>query len=396
MEENRDIAGKKGAVWRQLLRLHITSPVLFYTLVALLVAEFAVVVVAPMVVPDHLYLYLYMGKEARESTKKFLRDGNEFLVCDEVTGWRTRPNSGHGKWLIDRHGARTTHDVGTEPARGRYVLFLGSSLTNGGTFVENDETISAYVEDASTESINFATMMYSLDQSYLAYRHKLGAYKADVVVVGLSAYPTAGLFNQYILFRFRDEHQMGCLKPRFELRPDGLVLIPPPPKRVYEKIFSSSELLAALEESDAYYGEFSAYKRLGFLPLSGTAYYVYRRARNFVRLVRWNDDGMDLLKELMDGIVEVAGEREAKVIFMVLPDVRSASPGGWRRLLPDHYGRMVAELKDEGYNLMDARLTLRESGIPVWDLYFADYQHYSSTGNRVIGEALREMIERLE
>lgn len=86
-------------------------------------------------------------------------------------------------------------------------------MINGGTNVSNEETISAYIEDASTESVNFATMLYALDQVYLNYKERLGGYKADVVVVGLPGEFTAGLLNQYIPFRVRFENKMPFLSP---------------------------------------------------------------------------------------------------------------------------------------------------------------------------------------
>lgn len=386
-------AGKENAlVWPHPLWLRRSAPLAFYTLVLLLLAEFTVAAVLPFIVPEYVYLKLYLSKEARENTRRFVNEAAPFLVYDEIVGWKNRPLVSHKKWVIDGHGSRSTHAVGMASARRDYVMFLGNSLVNGSSGVSNDETISAYIEDESTESLNFATMLYSLDQVYLAYKHRLGDYKANVVVVGLGAYPAVGLMNRYIPLRARQEHNMPFFKPRFELKSNVLNLIAMPPKQAYEEIFNDSAILSNLAVTDAHYNEFKAYTRFGLTPIFSSLHYIYNKAGNLADLTNGDNKGKPLLKALMSAMVTQAEARGAVVIFVTLPDLGTISPGRLRKFLPDHYGNMVKELQSAGFNVLDARRTLRDSGMPVRKLFFDDGVHYTSAGNSVIAAELKTMI----
>lgn len=60
---------KDRPVCLQLLCLQSLSPLVFYTVLFLLLGHLMAAVVMPLFVPDEIYLYLYLGKDARESTK---------------------------------------------------------------------------------------------------------------------------------------------------------------------------------------------------------------------------------------------------------------------------------------------------------------------------------------
>lgn len=384
---------KAVPVYRRLLRLRSLSPLVFYTVVFLLLGHLAVATVMPLFVPEELYLYLYLGKDARESTKNFLAGNHPFLIYDNTLGWRNRPNVRQDKWMTDEYGARTTHRASNDSSRKKIVMFLGNSLINGGTNVSNDETISAFIEDASTESINLATMLYALDQIYLNYKER--EYKADVVVVGLPSEPAAGLLNQYVPFRVKFENKMPFFKPRFEIRSGELSILSVPPLKTYEKLLDNSDILKTLMKTDAYYNEFSRYKRFGLMPVSSAIYSLYERIRHYAQLIWGNAEGMSLLKTLIKQMVFEARARNASIVFMALPNLKTVAPGIFHRYLPDLYGKMVNELKEEGYPILDVRPALRQSGIPPQELFDADGVHFSSAGNRVIAAALKNAIEHL-
>lgn len=81
-------AGTQGIqeepVYLQILRLRQIAPVVFHAVVFLLLAHLVVAAVVPLFVPDEMYLYLYLGGDARESTKKFLNDAHPFLMYDPI------------------------------------------------------------------------------------------------------------------------------------------------------------------------------------------------------------------------------------------------------------------------------------------------------------------------
>ena len=348
---------KEEPLCLQILRVRQRSPLIFYTVVFLLLAHWAAIAVLPLFVSDGTYLSLYLGHTARESTRTFLNGNHPFLIYDPLLGWRNRPNVRHDKWRIDEQGGRTTHPVGAAPSGKRLVLFLGNSLINGSTNVSNEETISAYIEDAATESINFGTMLYTLDQVYLDYKERLGGYKADVVVVGLSVDPTAGLLNQYLPFRVKSESKMPFFKPRFEIASEALSILPVPSLRAYESLFDRPDVLKTLAKTDAYYPEFSRYKQFGLMPGSDLLYALYKRVRSNTRFMGagGETEGMPLLKKLLDRIGLEARRRHAAVIFMALPNLKSVAPGLWERWQPDLYAERVSALKAEGYPLLDLR-----------------------------------------
>lgn len=383
-------------VCRQLLRLWSLSPLVFYTVLFLLLGDLAVAAIMPLFVPDEVYLDFYLGKEARESTEMFVNGKHPFLVYDDLLGWRNRTNVRHNKWKTDAHGARTTHRVSHASSEKSVVLFLGNSLINGGARVSNEETISAYIEDASTESINFATMLYALDQVYLGYKERLGKYKADVVVVGFPGEPTAGLFSQYLPFRVKFENKMPFLKPRFEMRSGELSVVPVPPLKSYERLFDNPEILKKLAKTDVYYGEFTKFKWFGLMPVSNAFYSVYERIRSYARWTWGSAEGMLLLKKLMDQMVLEARERNVLIIFVALPNLKTVAPGVFQRYLPDLYEEMMKDLKEEEYPILDARSALRQSGIPPEELFDADGVHYSSAGNRIIAAALKNAMAHLK
>ncbi|MFC2088227.1 hypothetical protein ACFLSX_01370 [Calditrichota bacterium] len=351
--------------------------------------------ISPLILPDHYYLHLYLSDKAIESFDNFVENKNEFLEFDPIVGWRNQPNSGRGKWQIDEYGARNTHSIDLHSTDKTRVLFLGNSLTNGGMGISGNETISAYIEDSSIETMNFATMLYSLDQSYLAYKHYLSKYNAQIIVVGLSGDPTAGLTNRYVPFWTPSEENMPIIKPRFKFNSDSLTLIEVPPLQIYKNILNNSELLHQLSETDGYYKDFFAFKLFGLTPITYSGWYIFKRGLNFVNLTNKNYNNLNLLVSIMHQLRNCVKSHGAKIIFMILPSSQTTSENVWRKYLPDQYASMINFLKKENFIILDARKVLRESGKPLWKLYGEDESHYSAEGNYIIAMGLKKTINAI-
>lgn len=395
MEQSPQQNSSNTSVLKRLAGIRQGAPVLFYAVVFWLAAECIMIFIAPLIIPQYVYLRLYLGKRARESTSRFLAGRDEFLVYDPVVGWRNRPNSERGKWIIDSAGSRSTHPIGPAPTKPNRVLFLGSSLTNGGMVVSAHETISAYAEDSTTEAVNFATMMYSLDQMCLAYESDLYRFNANVVVVGLSGDPADGLTNRYIPLRYVSEVNVPYFKPRFELADTGAVLMPVPPLAAYDRILKANDLADTLRATDAFYSELAEFMRFGLTPLSDGMWYLFKKARNLTRLVAGDDTELPLAITIMRRLKLEAGQHHASVVFMLLPDQTITFPSVWRSRLPDSYSRVVAELKVNGFTLLDGRAVLRQSGRAAWQVYMPDAVHFSPEGNRLIGQALQQLLKSM-
>lgn len=379
------------------VRLRRGAPVVFHTVLFLFTLEIAVAFVAPALVPDRLYLRSYLSDKAEEQMRNIIEDRTPYLEWDDVLGWKNRPNSGQDKWQIDAHGARTTRPVPVERDGLRRILFLGNSLTNGGMHVENTETISALLEDSTTETLNFATMLYSVDQMLLSYQHELRKFKPDVLVVGIRDDPFPALRSRYIPFLSRAEVNMPFVKPRLVSASDSLVLIPPPPRAEFSRLLDGSAFLGELRETDGYYGEFARYERFGLTPISNTIWKTSKRIRNLVRLLRpIDDDDARLLIQIMSALTVEAEGDGVDVVFMLLPKQEITFPPLWRRGLADHYGQLLSMLQDNGYPVLDARAALRDSGYSAPEAYYRDGVHFTPAGNRVVAEALRRLIASRE
>jgi hypothetical protein len=357
--------------------------------------EILVAVAAPVVVPDYKYLSLYLSKKAVKNTELYLLDKDPYLIWDDNLGWRNRPNSGKGNWQVDEHGSRTTHPFTVTPGKETRILFLGSSLTNGGMRVAGNETISALIEDSLIESLNFGTMLYSLDQMYLAYAVELYKYNPNIIVVGLPANPGRSLGNRYVPFASKKESNMPFVKPRFSLDSGRVTLIPVPNRQDFAQILKNPEFLAQLKETDDYYGEFEWFRHAGLMPLSSHIWLVQGYLKRFGGALRKEDDSLPLLDSLMGRLVDEAEHRKASVIFMILPDRATVQPGSWRRLFPDDYQELIDWIKSRGYDLIDMRTTLIRSNRNMAELYAEDNVHFSSEGNAVIAGALKRRIVEL-
>lgn len=393
MTSELDPTSNGGMLRRTLRHPKRQTPVIFYTLLLLVLLEFSAIVIAPMVLPDHIYLRRYLSDRTLENTEQFLNDEDEYMIRDDITGWRNRPNSSKGIWTVDEHGSRTTHHFTTEPSKPLRVMILGSSLVNGGGHVTIDETITAQLEDSVIEALNFGTMLYALDQTFLDYKSRLYKYNPSLLIVGISASPQDGLLNQYVPFRSPKEVNMPYLKPRFRLASHKLELLPLPDRELHREILDNSELLSMLRETDEYYAEFNTYKHFGLMPFSYGMWRTCVKVRNLLRIVRKDPAKNDLLKAIMTMLVNEANSHGTKVLFMVLPDVQSISPGRVRRFLPDEYGRMVEDLKSSGFWILDIRETIRTSGKSLGEVFWWDNFHFLAEGNRLIADAIREEID---
>ena len=376
-----------------MLQLKKNVPILYKLFLFLLVFELCSVFIAPLLIPRPWYLSLYLGKKSQESALRFLK-GEDFLIADEFTGWKTRPGVKYKTWAIDSHGSRSTHDFSAQKTKPIRALFLGSSMINGGMGIQNDETISAYLEDSDIESLNFGTMLYTIDQCLLAYLHRLYVYNPDVTIVGIDGFPVAGLRNIYVPFLYRQEKYMPFFKPRFTLHGDSLQLVHTSPANL-AKVLDDPHILDFLSQNDAYYCNFERFQRFEMLPLSNALLRVYLKIRDMLNIVSGvNRDDM-LLETLMQEMVNENKKRGSAVIFIILPDQTIYSRSGMLHFLPDVYDQTIKELRSKGFHIVDVRTIFRKSGKTADELFEPDQRHYRPLANRIIAKALYPLINKV-
>jgi hypothetical protein len=373
-------------------RFRRAAPTLFFGLAFLLAAELLAIIAGPLLLPHYLYLRMYLGETARASTSRLLSGQDQFLMYDSVLGWRSRPNAQRGKWQTDSLGSRTSHPFAARRTTPLRILFLGNSVTNGGMSVSVNETISAFVEDSSTEALNFATMLYALDQDYLSYVSGLYQLDANVIVVGLQGTPGRGLDSRYVPFLNRDEVNMPFLKPAFVMSDTGLTSVPLPPKDYYDRILEGDDILDSLRVTDQHWSEFSAYEHFGLTPVSRGIWQVIQKIKNLTQLLSGQGKVTPLTQALMRQMVQEAGKHGSSVIFMILPERSLAFPARWRAFFADHYDGMITDLRTAGFTIFDGRRAFRDSGIPPARLYYDDGVHFSTEGNRIVAKGLKSML----
>lgn len=382
---------RSNPFWREILNLRKNAPTLFRTVLFLVLLEISAIVLSPLLIPRSRCLSWYLSDKAKLETRRFLQ-GQSILLLDEYTGWRNRPDVKQQNWIIDSQGSRSTHAFTTQRIKPIRALFLGSSTINGGTRIRNDQTISAFLEDGDIEALNFGTMMYSLDQCLLAYQHRLYAFNANVIIVGLDADPVSGLKNHYIPLHFPDEENMPYLKPRFELASNSLRLVTVRPEVALSTFPQCSDLLDFLSKNDSFYFRFETYRRMGLLPLSGGLRFLYLRTLSFMTNFRYDSQDERLLTELMTEMVNEARKRDAEVIFLMVPEMTTFAMSGVHHFLPDNYARRYDELRSAGYNVVDIRQIFRDSGRTAYELFDPDEVHLTPLSNQMVAEALRPVI----
>ena len=367
-------------------------PVLVATFILLVIAELFAIFVGPSVIPGKYYLKLYLDDRAEKNTQEFLTQTGRYFVRDDLLGWSNMPNFSQNNWRTDQYGSRATHDLAVEPSRPNRILFLGSSLINGSVYVTNDETISAYIEDSLIEAVNFGTMRYSIDQSYLAWRDRLADWDPNVIVVGICESDCAGIVNRYLPFRHHQDYNMPFLKPRFVLDGDSLKLLPVPEASQHRAMFTEGALLDNFSRTDEYYDRFVAFERFGITPLAYGFYKLYNKAAKIWEMRNPTSGHEKLLSAIMRKFVNEAGAHGATVVFLALPSFENTAPPGWHKYFPDRYRVMVDRLRSEGFMVLDIRETLQHSGLPARKLYESDLYHYSAKGNRLIADATRQAV----
>ena len=377
---------------KQLLSLKTFAPQVYYTLVIWLACELLAVFVLPLCFSDAVFLSLYMDDKAKISTERFLRHENA-NIPDAVAGWSNTPNEKRGPWVTDKYGSRSVTPIVVDRNDKTRIIFLGSSMVNGGRGVANHETMSAYLESASIETFNFASMSYSVDQSLLMYRSKIKAFSPDILVVGIDPTPIAGLYNHYIPFKIPDETSMPYLKPRFSLSEDKLVEIRPNQNWLMSYL-EDREFHQFLKKNDAYYRDFQQYKSFGFTPIAHGLFIVFKKFRSFFGYYLGEGASDPLLEKIMETFMQEAEQQGTRVYFAMLPNQRMFNWAGIWQFFPDRYQLRVDALTLAGFSTIDIRKALRESGYDESELFHEDELHYRRLANEIIGEVIKvKLIE---
>jgi hypothetical protein len=376
------------AVWQ-------AAPRVRHTLLLLLAVEVLAAAVLPAVVPRRAYFSLYESDpRARASLEAFLNDQGA-LVPDPVTGWRNRPEFVHDKWVTDEYGSRSPVRLPVERTGAkRRVLFLGSSKVNGGMALGREETIAAYLADEGTETLNFGTMLYGIDQSILAYKRYYARFQPDVVVIGVDPRAHRALGNIYVPLVAPTEVNMPFVKPRFTIVDGRLQRIDPPLELLRRSLNDPDPLLDFLSRYDEDFETFDNYRHFGMTPVAaGLNYSAGKLAALRAVLGSQPAATEKILATLLERFRDELAVEHRHLLLLTLPDedvVRAAFD--WQPVVLMHR-RQCRMLAASHLDVVDMLPTLRaHRREPV---YSPDGAHFSALGNRIIAGALAAHLARI-
>jgi len=364
----------------------------------------------PLLLPMDWYLALYLPEHASAQTTRFLN--NELAtIPDETLGWINKPNYSKGNWQIDGLGGRNHQPISITPnPELKRIIFLGSSLINGSNFVDNDETISAYLQSQANpteiEAANFATMMYTLDQIYLQLRDHILRLKPDVIVIGLHEDPSYGLDNLYVPLIRPEEANMPFVKPMFARDESTTLALTLPPLAGLAK--RDGQFIDRLRQQDAHFINLQRFAHLHTTPLLAGADLLTTKALNLGRYFTEAEQDHRLLRTLMQTVDTLAAKHQVKIIYAYLPTPRALLQGGIWRFMPDFYASRYqwlarpwpeqrASTQTTGPEVVNIRQAFRDQhhNNPM-DLYADDGYHFSAYGNQHIAKAIAQALKDLD
>ena len=166
--------------------------------------------------PDTLYLQSYLHRRVISHTQQILND-ESYIELDSLRGWRNKPDVRHNNVINDHYGSRSFKGIREGERKKWRVILLGDSKINGFRELKNDQTINAFLDCDSIETLNFGTVLYCLDQSFLTMGVTIDEFEPDVVVIGLGSGEGVLLDVHYIPLIWREELVVPLIKPRFVL-----------------------------------------------------------------------------------------------------------------------------------------------------------------------------------
>ncbi|MHC4263706.1 MAG: hypothetical protein ACYSWX_14370 [Planctomycetota bacterium] len=324
---------------------------------------------------------------------------------DPELGW-SAPRSGviAPDRTFDSHGART----GPEPLRGPEesdlyrLVCLGDSFTFGAEVA--DEEAWPYLLDRDSEAVEIANLGqggHGLGQTLLRWRRDGSRLRPDEVWMGWL--PGAAL-RVVSAYRPAQNHTAMTIypKPRFQLDENGALALLPSPATdladVHALLSSSEAFHPAMVERDLWVARCPdawapAGSRLLHHTALGRLYLTWAEGRDRAVGPWLRDPSSEVYRVTRELVLQTRAEVEAtgaSFRFLILPgvsDLRYASVDPdprWRPLMRD--------LQAAGVVVHDLTRTLLDAGAPERTELFMPQGHWSPEGNRIVADALRDLL----
>ena len=188
---------------------------------------------------------------------QILGDQMAYTDYSPSLGWTIRPHGTSTLYHANSRGIRATREFESYPGAGVVrIAAFGDSFTHGDDVADRD-TWAARLESRLTRSevLNFGVGGYGTDQALLRYEAEGSAFHPAIVLLGIrpeNIYRLVSVFRPF----YMPATGVPMTKPRFDLGPAGLRLIPNPiPSREgYRALLEAeSSELDRIGRHDVYY-----------------------------------------------------------------------------------------------------------------------------------------------
>ena len=361
--------------------------------ILLLIMEYMLAPVLSNIIPDTWYFKNYLPLQSLWKTQQFL-NSQYYVELDAQRGWHNRANSSYSKIRYDCFGSRSNRGINKDRQKKLRVVFLGDSRIGGYINVGNNQTINAFLENDEIETLNLATDLYGLDQTYLAMQDAIHRFQPDIIVIGISTDVGNLLDCHYLPFMY-PEIGLPLLKPRYILRDNGLVLQTPPYREFLQNLPHNPTFLNYLKHNEAHYARFMRFQLrestpfLGFLSLCERKYDLL--ITNIGKMLGHYKSSPVKNRALVSALIKqtkiLAEKNNIEMIYLLLPT--RAHVKGYRQR---SYNDLATILRANSVHFVDV-LSLFRQYSNAKDLLYDDV-HNTKSANQIVAKALKRVIKQ--
>lgn len=340
------------------------------------------------------------------SIRTVLGSPNGMLQLDSTLGWRYRSGYQSATDRLTAQGVRGDREYSATPADSALRLSIFGDSFAYGNEVANPDAWTFKLEEGrrDLEVLNYGVGGYGMDQAYLRFMLEGRQLHPNIAVIAFTTDDIRRVVNVYRRFLSGDE--IALFKPRFDLQPDGALVLhrtPAPTPAAYRHFADVPRDVRLVGANDQWYDrqvyenplhDLSASFRLGnFLWRR-----VYRRYLDADRM--WDKDTLNVRSKafhiqtaIFQAFVKSADSMGVKPIVLFLPDRSSVE----RRLAggTTMYGPLVRWAESQGVAHLDAIDAFRAAPDPqLLPQWFASGGHYSPRGNAIVADWLATQLPR--
>ncbi len=326
--------------------------------------------------------------------KKVIADTVSYYQYDSLTGWTNRANSTSkdGLYHFNNDGIRGNTEYSKEPDDDIIrIVLLGNSAVFSAE-VADTNALGFYLEEAlkakgqKVEVLNMGVGSFSNDQSLLRWRHKAKSYSPDIVVQGVHMWDFWINLNIYKYCMFPPTG-IVYTKPRAVLEADTLrwVNYPTvPPAEIYDSIILNYE-----DQTYFKHEYFNNRKRYGQNILDNIyLYQILRRAnQDMAQKIDDAPEGKALMVELVRAFQKEVEAENSQYILLKLASFKELLRIKYLKESPNADFWTVLEKDKTVFSTFPTLGKEKET-----DVFVASHSHYSSKGNRLIGEVFANYL----